>query len=108
MDLGNFSLVATRTALEEVFLKIRDGRHESADITDVDSKSIRDLEESLFEKSAGTVSDHTIAFHLPETKTTISSTTLNRLASENLDRSSGPSMNLVVNHMSEALVIGGS
>lgn len=87
---------------------LRNRSHESTDLADVDPEGVRNLEQTLLEEGSSTMGNHAITFHLSETETTITSTTLDGLARHNLDRTARPSVNLVVYHMAETLVVSGS
>jgi hypothetical protein len=131
MDLRNLILVVAVLALEGVLLEPRDRCHQSADVADLrlnmlaeistdactqgrretkkeltmDSKRIADIEQPLLQETRRPMSNHAITFHLPETKATISRTTLHRLASQDLRWAAGASVDLVVNHMAQTLVV---
>jgi hypothetical protein len=99
-DLCDFGLVLARSALELILLEragsalvnifsvlarseknLRNGSHQTANLANVDTESIRNVKQSLLQESRGTVSDHTIALHLSETQTTITCSTFHRLTS---------------------------
>ncbi|KAH0356971.1 hypothetical protein KCU81_g743, partial [Aureobasidium melanogenum] len=69
--------------------------HQTTDLADVNTESIRNIKQSLLQESRGTVSDHTIALHLSETETTVTCSTFDRLTSQDLGRTTGTSVNLV-------------
>lgn len=84
---------------------VRDGGHESADFADVNPESIRDLKETLLEERGGSVSNHAITLHLSESETTISRTTFDGLPRHDLHRPTGASVDLVVHHVAQTLVV---
>ena len=49
---------------------------------------------------------HAVTFHLAETQTAVTSTTLGWLARQDLRRAAASRMDLITNHMLQALVIG--
>lgn len=49
--------------------------------------------------------NHTIALHLSEPQTTVTTTTLDRLTREDLYRPTGTRVDLVVHHMLETLIV---
>ena len=49
--------------------------------------------------------DHTIPFHLSETKTAVTTTALHRLSRQDLHGSSGARVDLVVHHVLETLIL---
>src|SRR6478735_5512733 len=87
---------------------LRNWCHESTNLADVDTESIRHLKQTLLQESSGTVSDHTITFHFSESETTITSTTLDRLSGHDLNWTTSTSVNLVVHHVTKTLVVGRS
>lgn len=85
---------------------MRDG-NESAQVAHVHLVGITGEEESLPQELRGSVSDLAIALHLAETQTTVATTSFHRLAVQDLDRTTGTTVDLVVDHVLEPLVIGG-
>jgi len=53
------------------------------------------------------VGDHAVTLHLTETQATVTRTTLHRLPRQDLHWSTCPSMDLIINHVLETLVVGG-
>ena len=72
------------------------------------SVAVTNIEETLFQESARTVTNHAITFHLTESQTTIARSTFSRLSRQNLGGTSRPGVNLVADHMLESLVICGT
>lgn len=99
MDLRDASFVVARAAFVEALLKLSNRTHQTTNIAHVDGVCVRDGKETFLEEGCGTVGNHTITFHLSETETTIPGTTFDRLAGENLEGSTGTSVDLVVDHM---------
>lgn len=95
-DLRNLGLVLARTALELVLAQAGNRCHQAANLADVNSESIADIKKTLLQEGRRSVRNHTVTFHFSETQTSISSTTFDRLTGEDLQRSSGSSVNLVV------------
>ena len=79
-----------------------------AHVTNVKSISITGLKETLLQETSNTVGYHTITFHLSESKTTIATSTLDRLSSEDLNRPTSTGMDLIVHHVLETLVVDGA
>src|ERR1700692_1958274 len=69
---------------------------------------ITSLKQALFQEASNTMRNHTITFHLSETETSITATTLHRLSRQDLHRTSCARMDLVVHHMFETLVVRGA
>lgn len=105
-NLRDLGLVLARSALKLALAQAGDGRHETADLADVHAESVRDVEETLLEEGGGAVRDHAITFHLSETKTTVTCTTFDWLTRQDLQRTTSAGVDLVVNHVTETLVVG--
>ncbi len=67
---------------------------------------IGDLAQALLEEKGRTVRDDAVALHLTKTETTLTRSTLHRLLDENLQWAPRARVDLVVDHVLEALVIG--
>lgn len=114
-------LVAAATTLVGVCSCVGDG-HQSTQVANVNLVRIRSFKQALFEELSSTVSNLTVAFHLPKTETAITASdtsqsisirtinqtaqqrnwpwsALHRLPVEDLDRAPGPWMNLIVHHV---------
>ena len=63
---------------------------EAAPVADVDPVTVRHVEQALFQEASGAVGDHAVALHLTETEATIASSTLGRLAGQDLRRAASP------------------
>ena len=66
---------------------------------------VRNFKQTLLQEGRCTVSNHTIALHLSETQTTVTRTTFDGLSGEDLKRSTCTSVDLVVDHMPQTLVV---
>lgn len=91
------------TAFEYVVLQFRIHRI-AAHATHVDKVRVTAVEETLLEELGIAVGDLTISFHLPESETTVFSTTLERLSGHQCDGSSRSAVDLVVDHMLQTLI----
>ena len=98
------ALARVLAALERLVLQVGDG-DQTALLAHVNSVRVRLVHETFLKERRGTVTHDTIAFHLTETQTTISGSTLHRLTRENLHRTATARVNLVINHVLQALVI---
>mmetsp|Transcript_10450 Transcript_10450/g.26294 ORF Transcript_10450/g.26294 Transcript_10450/m.26294 type:complete len:461 (-) Transcript_10450:2197-3579(-) len=65
-------------------------------------------EETLPHEQGSAVRDHAIALHFSEPQATVTGSTLDGLAGQDLDRPSRPGVDLVVHHVLQALVVGWS
>lgn len=74
----------------------------------MDSVSVRYIAKSFLQEFGGTMRDHTITLHLSEPKTSITTSSLGRLLVQVLELSSCTSVDLVVDHMLESLVVSRS
>ena len=81
---------------------------EAALIANVDVIWIGDLEEALFEELRGAVRNLTIALHFAEAKAAVARSALHRLAIHHLHGTASARMDFVVDHMLEALIVGGA
>lgn len=64
------------------------------------------VEEALLQEARRAMRNHTVTFHLAETETAVTSTTLSWLARQDLRRAAASRMDLIADHMLQALVIG--
>ena len=87
---------------------IRNRRHESTNLANVDSVGIRHLKQTLLQKGRRTVRNHTITLHFTEPQTTVAGTTLDGLPRHDLHRTARTRMDLVVDHVAQALVVRGT
>lgn len=88
-------------------------RHETALPASVNSVQVGNVAESFLQELRSTyrnrsvtVGDHAVTLHLSEPQTTVSASTLSRLLVEVLEFASGSGVNLVVDHVSQSLVVG--
>ena len=79
---------------------------ETALLADVDTIAIRNIEETFLQESGRAMRYHAVTFHLSESQTTITSSSLSRLTSENLSRTTASGVDLVTNHMLQSLIVG--
>lgn len=91
--------------LQRVRENLRNRGHESTVIADVDTERVGDIKQTLLQEGAGTVRNHTITFHLSETQTTVTGSTFHRLPGQNLCRSTGTGVDLVVDHVAQTLIV---
>lgn len=105
VDLRDARLIVAGAAFVFALLELGNGTHQSTDVADVHRVRIRDREQTLLQESRGTVSNHAITFHFSETQATVPGTTLDRLAGEDLQRSTRTGVDLVVDHMPQTLVV---
>ena len=90
-----------------VFSEISDCK-ETACVANVDSVCVTNVEEALFEKFTGSVRDHAVAFHFPEAKPSIAASSFHGLSGEHLHGSPGSTVDLVLDHVFEAMIVGWS
>lgn len=69
---------------------------------------IRDIKESLLEESGSTMRYHAITLHFTKSETSITRSSFCRLSSEYLSGTSSSGVNLVLNHVLQSLVVGGT
>ncbi|KAH3688247.1 hypothetical protein WICPIJ_000772 [Wickerhamomyces pijperi] len=100
MDLIDINLVLTTTTFELVMFQLSNNRHQPTDPTNMDSEGIRGFHQSFLHERSSTMGNHTITFHFTETQPTITRSTLDRLSCQDLHRTTGTSMDLVVHHVS--------
>lgn len=103
--MGDLRLVLAALALERVVAQIGHG-DDSAEVANVDAVGIGNFKETLAQELSRSVGDLTISFHLSESETAVAGTTFHGLADEDLDRTSGSRVDLVVHHVLETLVVG--
>ncbi len=82
--------------------------NKAAEITHVDLVGVAGEEEALSQELSSSMSYLTVPFHFTESETTVPTTTLHGLSIEDLDGTAGSRMDLVVDHVLEALVVGGT
>ena len=104
-NLRDLGLVLARPTLELPLAQAGDGRHQAADFADVDSECVAHVEQALFEERGSAVRDHAIALHFSESQPTISRTTFDWLAGEDLQWSARTGVDFVVDHVSQTLVV---
>jgi hypothetical protein len=105
--LANLRGVLTVLTLKPLFGQVAN-TEEPAKLANVDSVAIADIEESLFQEPGCSMRDHAVALHFSKAQASISRSSFCGLASENLGWSSASSMDLVLNHVLESLVVSGS
>ena len=66
---------------------------------------ITSVKQPLLQERRHTVRNHTIALHLSEPQSTVPRATLHRLPRQNLHRSSSTRVDLVVDHVLQALIV---
>ena len=108
-SVGNVNLrdgraVAASAAFKRVLAQVRD-RGQAAQIAYVQAVGVACIVHAFLEEVGHAVRDHTVALHLTETKTTIAAAALDRLAREDLHRTTCTAVDLVINHVLQALVI---
>ena len=86
--------------LEEICLT-----EKTTSVADVHSIAVRNIKETFLEEASSAVRDHAVTLHLSETKTTVTSSTLCGLPSQNLSRSSSTRVDLVTYHVLQTLII---
>lgn len=80
VDLTDLVLVITVFALKSILFELRNHRHQPADVADMYTEGVRDVEEAFFEEGRRAMCDHAIALHFAEAETTVTRPTFNRLA----------------------------
>lgn len=105
-DLAN---LVTRVTQFAVILRLSQIglTEETALLADVDTIAIRNIEETFLQESGRTMRYHAITFHLSKSQTTITSSSLSRLTSEDLSWTTASGVNLVTDHMLQSLIVGG-
>ena len=86
-------------------VNLRNRCHQPAALADMYAVGIRHFKQSFFQKRRRAVTDHAITLHFSETQTAVSRTTFDGLASKNLHWTTGTSMDLVIDHMPQSLVV---
>jgi hypothetical protein len=71
----------------------------------MDSILVRHIHGSLFQEASSTVRDHAISFHLSESETTISGSTLSWLSCQDLGWTSSSRVHLISDHMLKSLIV---
>lgn len=104
VDFADTSAALARSTLECVTLEIGDGR-QSAIVANVNLISVGGIIHAFLEEGTYAVRDHTVALHLSETQTAVTRSTLNRLTCKNLHWSASSRVDLVVDHMLQALIV---
>ena len=66
---------------------------------------VTDVKQSLLQETARPMRNHAISLHFAESKTTVSSSTFDRLTSKDLCRASRSRVNLVIDHVSQPLIV---
>ena len=107
VHLAELGLIAAVAALARLFGEIGCRDHATL-ITDVDTVGIRVSIQTVTEEISGSVGDKAVAFHLPHTQASLTSTALSGLASKHSHWATRSSMHLVIYKMFEALVEGRS
>jgi len=75
-------------------------------LADVDTVLIRDIEETFLQESGRAMRYHAVTFHLSESQTAVTSSSLSWLAGENLSRTAASGVDLVADHMLQSLIVG--
>ena len=74
-------------------------------LTNVHLVTIAHIEQSFFEESSGAVRNHAISLHFTKTESAVTTPPLSGLSCQNLRRASPSRVNLIFDHVLEALVI---
>jgi hypothetical protein len=72
----------------------------------MDSVLVRNIHGSFFQEASSTMRDHAISFHLSESETTITRSTLSWLSCQDLGWTSASRVHLVSDHMLKSLIVG--
>mmetsp|Transcript_4817 Transcript_4817/g.13483 ORF Transcript_4817/g.13483 Transcript_4817/m.13483 type:complete len:410 (-) Transcript_4817:2321-3550(-) len=105
MYLRNFGSILASRARISLLLQVGHS-DEAAEVADVDTIRIGLVKETVFEECCGSVRDDTVTFHFPKPQTTIACSTLRGLPGQHLYRTTRPTMDFVIHHVAEALVVG--
>ena len=106
-NLRDLRLVVASLAIERIALEIGDS-DQTAQVANVRTVRVGLVKETFLEELRGAVGDDTIALHLTETQASLARTTLYGLAREHLQGAASTRVDLVVDHVLEALVVRGT
>ena len=104
-DLADVFAAVARLAVVLELIQVRLAE-QAALLAHVHPVGIGDIEEAFLQEASRPVRNHTVAFHLSKAETTVPGPTLGRLPRQDLGRSTTTRVDLVTDHVLQALVEG--
>lgn len=104
LDLADVLTGVTPLAFVAELLKIRH-TEKTALLANVHAIAVAYIKEAFLKEASSTMRDHAVTLHLAESKTSVSGTTFSGLPGEDLSRTTSARMDLVTDHMLQALIV---